>query len=256
LWEPRLNRVSKLYNDTELVTVLNGMRDIYIHHVNSERIRDSLEFFLANNLKFYPTNESALYEGFSHKHIPPKKGEPYHVYGAAVLEGNEKIGEEFKRINISPSDHDRIGEMLGYPKCCRDFFTEVWATDSIDPIYESALNTDNVESIPVDGEKKDMLRVKCNPYANQMLRYFGIRLTPHLSHSMTCEDTIKMGKEWEKVMRKLDNEATDWLIELLSMPVKWDCYKGVAIIDTPIFRGVTSSDGVLYHKRVENVGWK
>ncbi|GAG95922.1 unnamed protein product, partial [marine sediment metagenome] len=70
-----------------------------------------------------------------------------------------------------------------------------------------------------------------------------------------CKKTIKWGEEWIEVMRQIDDEATDWLIELLSMPLTWSAYKGIVIIDTPLFRAVANSDTTLVKKVVNNLGW-
>lgn len=249
LWEPRIKAVRKAYNDTELATVITGMRRVFVYHVPSSNFEQSYEFLRKNGLVYFPTNRSGIYQGFSHRsHQPVKEGEPYMLYGAAVKVDDVEAGELFVQASSDGfTDHDAIGELLGYPKCCRDFFTTTWGKETIDPMYESALNTVGVSN-------DDVLSVECHPYCNNMLRYFGIRITPHLTCSMQCEETIKWGEEWIEIMRQIDDEAAEWAIELLSMPMTWDCLKGVAIIDTPIFRGVTNSDGTLERKVVKNAG--
>lgn len=250
LWEPRIKRVRKLYSDAELATVIAGMRRVYVYHVNSERFDASYEFLRKNDLVFFPTNKSGVYSGFSHKHMPVERGKPYTLYGAAVSHNDQEAGELFTKYSTGElTDHTGIGDLLGYPTCCTAFFNENWSHTSIDPIYEAAIETP--DSRVVDG----VVEVATHPYCNNMLRYFGIRITPHLTCSMTCDETIKWGEEWIEIMRQIDEEATNWLLELQSMPLTWDCYKGVAIIDTPLFRGVTNSDTTLTKKVVHNLGW-
>lgn len=251
LWEPKIQRVRKLYNDAELTTMITGMRRVYVHHINSERFDQSYEFLRKNGLVFFQTNKSGIYSGFSHKHLPVKPGEPFTLYGAAVRVDDQEAGELFTQYSLGDkTDHTGIGDLLGYPECCVEFFNTVWPGTSVDPMYEAAISTKKAEV------NEDTVTVRTHPYCNNMLRYFGLRITPHLPCSMQCEETIKWGEEWIEVMRQIDDEATNWLIELLSMPLTWNCYKGVAIIDTPIFRGVTNSDGSLTKKIVNNLGWK
>ena len=232
------------------MTVAKGLRRVYVYHVNSERFEESYQFLRENNLIFYPTNKSGCYEGFAHRHMPVKKGEPFTLYGAVVKADDKEAGELFTKYSVGTTDHGGIGELLGYPGCCVQFFGEIWNKKSIDPMYEAAELTDGMQ------KKDDVVSVQTHPYCNNMLRYFGIRITPHLTCSMKCKKTIKWGKQWFEVMEEIDEEAAGWAKELLSMPLTWDCYKGIAIIDTPIFRGVTNSDGVLEHKIVKNFGWK
>ena len=248
LWVPRLRKVSELYNNTEIATAIAGMRDVYVYHVASTYFQNSYKFLRDNDFIFYPTNVSGLYQGFSHKHTTVQPDKPYMVYGACVKRGNEEKGEKFIEYT-NKGDHAGIGRLLGYPECCIEFFERVWNKESIDPMFEAATWTDGAEI------KGDTVTVSCHPYCNQMLRYFGARITPHLSHSMDCKDTIKWGEEWFEIMQELDPESSSWLLELLSVPTTWDCYKGIAIIDTPMFRALTNSDGTLKHKKVVNRGW-
>lgn len=262
-WIPRIERVSKAYHDTELATVLAGMRRVFVYHVRSDRFGQSYAFLRKNGLVFYPTNKSGIYQGFSHKHRPIEKGKPYMLYGAAVRADDEEAGELFTKYSTGGStDHEGIGDLLGYPKCCQKFFKETWPNVSVDPIYEAALNTKGArEKIwdksmqPILRSEKPILSVACHPFCNNMLRYFGIRITPHLTCSMQCEKTIAWGEEWFDIMKQVDEEAADWAKELLSMPLTWNCYKGIVIIDTPLFRATSNSDTTMIKKIVENRGW-
>jgi len=256
-WEPRMARISKLYNDAELATVLAGMRRVYVYHVNSDGFDRSYEFLRKNNLVYFPTNKSGIYQGFSHKHMPVEQGKPYMLYGAAVKADDLEAGELFTEYSLStPTNHSGIGRLLGYPECCIKFFESDWGKKSVDPIFEAALNTKGAKKDSEDLEDATTVEVACHPYCNNMFRYFGGRITPHLTHSLQCEATIKWGEEWIEIMKQIDPEATRWVIELLSMPLTWNCLKGVAIIDTPIFRGVTNSDMTQTRKTVKSLGWK
>ena len=249
VWEPRLNRIRKLSNDAELVSVIAGMRDVYVMHVYSDRFETAFDILRNNDMVYFPINKSGAYGGFSHKHLPVEPGMPYHVYGAAVRRENIKAGELFMQYSQTPSDHKKIGELLGYPECCVNFFVEKWGKPHVDPIFEAA------EDTPGAVNEGNTVTVNCHPYCNDMLRYYGIRSTPHLPHSMQCEETIRWGREWHNIMGQLDPEATEWMMDLLSMPMTWNYYKGVAIIDTPIFRGVTNSNTTLDKQIVINKGW-
>lgn len=248
IWQPRIEKVRKLYHNTEWQTFLKGYRKIYVTHLRPERLIQFTEDLNKYDLYFTPVTVSRSYQGFSHKHLTPRKGDEYYYYGGTAKDRATSI--EFRDISRGKrTNHKRIGELLGYPECCINFFSVTWNNPSIDPLYEASLSTKDVDI--EDGK----LIIKAHPYTNQFLRYFGIRLTPHLVHSFSCKNTIEMGKKWVKVMRKLDDEATDWVIELLSMPFTWDCWKGVVIIDTPLFRGVTNSDSPKHKKIVNNLGW-
>jgi len=244
IWRPRIKRITRAFMRLEFETFLRGMRDLYIYHYHSEKPEEIFDLLNKYHLSFYPTRRTAIYRGFSHKHIRPVSGEPFYLFGALVKD--PKIGEEFVR---KETDHTWIGLHLGYPKCCIDFFNKVWYSKSIDPIWEIAANTENAE---ISGRT---VQVEIHPFCNQALRYFGIRITPHLPCSFTCERTVEMGEEWFKIFKEIDQEAAEWALEILSLPFTWDCLYGVAVIDTDLFKGITNSDGVLEKKVVINRGW-
>ena len=236
-WEPLIQRASRAYNATELATFELGMRKAIVYHVIPENLMSDLEFFAKSGYVFLPITKSRMYEGFSHRHIPPKHGEPYFIYG--VLAKNLDDAKMFKDCSQGKVDHETIGRLLGYPKCCIDFFTNVWGNGVIDPIFEAY------------GAEAHI-----HPFCNQALRYFGLRITPHLCCSANCQKTIKMGKKWISIMRKLDAEGANAAFQLLSMPFEWSCLNGAAIVDTALFRGVTNSNMVKEKITVKNWGWK
>jgi len=254
LWQPRIARIRKAYNKAELETVIRGDRRIYVYHIRSDDFEGSYDFLRDHKLDFYPTNKSAIYQGFSHKHRDIKPNEPWILYGGAARRDDAEAGKLFTKASTGKlTDHTVIGELLGYPSCCIDFFNTTWAKDSIDPMFEAALNTEGVQVEDYGNGRKAI--VECHPYCNNMLRYFGIRITPHLPHSLQCEKTIEMGHRWIEVMKDIDSKAADWAIEIMSMPLIWNCYKGVAVIDNDIFKAISNSDPTLQYKVVENRGW-
>lgn len=250
-WNKRLREASKLAGVAEIASVLVGMRRVYVMHVHSNDFMESYNTLRMNNMSFFPVNESGSYSGFSHRHLPRMPNKPYHVYGAAVRNDDLEAGELFVEYsNSEPTNHEGIGlELLGYPDCCVNFFKENWGKVSLDPVYEAAINTKNAEV--EDG----IVTVEAHPFSNPMLRYFGLRITPHLPHSLECEKSIEWGYEWYELMKRTNLRAAEWAVEILSMPSRWDCYRGVAIIDTPLFKGVTNSDQALHKKLVINKGW-
>lgn len=254
-WSKRIKKISETFNTAEFLTCKLGMRRVYVYHVNSTRFDDSYEFLRENDLVFYPTDKSGVYQGFSHKHLPVEEGKPYTLYGAVVKRGDKRAGELFVEYSKSqPVNHRGIAKLLSYPETCTEWFAENWGKPSVDPMYEAAMNTPDINKLDMEGV--DGVGVTAHPFCNQMLRYFGVRITPHLPCSMQCEETIEWGEKWFKVMQKIDKDAAKWAWELLSAPLTWDCYKGIAIIDTPFFRGVTNSDGTLKKRVIVNRGWE
>jgi hypothetical protein len=110
---------------------------------------------------------------------------------------------------------------FGYPACCREWFAEEFPYD-VDPIPAWAREG-----------AREIRRL-----ANPLLRYIGVRATAHIPCSPTCEPTVALGWEFLGLMGP---EAAQDTLTLLNLPARWDRYRGVAIIDTPHFKIVTTS---------------
>ncbi len=230
-WEPKLNRAADVYHKAEWEMTARGKRKCGTIHVDQNNFDEMFKKFTENDLFFYPVAKSARYGGFSHKHIPPKEGEDYYVYGAFGKDPKDVMS--FKKYEKETGDHESIGDLLGYPECCQKSFSNRWPED-IDPIFKSAKKVkkpdDNV--IEID---------EIQPETNQMLRYFGVRITSHLPCSMKCENTMELGNEWFSIMEDIDKKGAKFAKNLLNQPIEWNAYRGILEVETPLFIGITTT---------------
>jgi len=231
-WRDRLAKMSGLFHKAEYETVRQGRRPAAIIHVDERNYLEMSDKINRDELVFTPFLRSGYYEGFSHQHKPVKPGEPYYWYGS--LTRTHKEGIEFKEANTR-NDHMAYGKFLGYPKCCAKYFVENFPSN-YDPIW-----------LDREGE------VSGYAAANQMLRYFGARITSHFSCSPTCEKTKKVGQVWLDVMEGIDPELTAELYKLLSGKMTWSSYHGVVEVETPYFVGVTHTYPLIEKPR--NLRW-
>ena len=151
-------------------------------------------------------------------------------------------------MNPNGIDHDVTGELLGYPKCCRNFFSNTWLKDGcLDPMYEMAENTEN-------HEKADDTRIKVNgsPYLNRLIRYWGFNLIPFFPHSFDCQEALDFAKTWYMLMKERDAEAAEACLEALSMPMIWSMSNCITMVEHPLFFG--SANGY-YRKDKIVVEW-
>lgn len=243
-WNNRINRISRLHHEAEYRMVLDGYRKCATLHIDNYNLEDRIERIMNDGLVWLPIARSKKYSGFSHKHLYTKKGNPESfVYG--VLSRDIEDARLFREVSKRRTDHNKIGELLGYPSCCTKFFTEVWSKDIFDPLYESAINTKNAkvlgDSVIVDDYSE---------YCNQYLRYFGLRITTHLPCNLKCSRSIEIGEVWLKLMHEIDYTATEWLIQILKLPIEWSILKGIAKINTPLFVGVCNTVFTAREKKV------
>jgi len=232
-WLMKLSQMGFLFHEAEYEMVKKGLRRAAVIHIYPERLGESLERINKDNLVFTPILKSGCYEGFAHKHKEVKPGDPFYWYGALTKE--EKDGQKFKQAELS-GDHRTIGLMLGYPQCCVEYFIKNFPVN-YDPIW-----------LGKEG------KVRGYSECNQMLRYFGARITSHLSCSPNCQATRRVGQLWFKTMKEIDKEKAAELYDLLSGEIIWNSYHGVVQVETPYFVGLTHTSPLLEKPRI--IEWR
>ncbi len=112
----------------------------------------------------------------------------------------------------------RVGELLGFPACCRAHFERTWAAGRRDTVLTQ--------------ERPDGA-----PEANTWLRQLGVRLVPHLPCSADCVASVELGRQIAAAGRASGmGEEVDALLALLRLPVRYSASSAVAIVETPHFR--------------------
>jgi len=238
-WAPRLQNVRSLTYRLEIASVAQDLRRVTTVNLTPQTFENDLDSFAKQGLIFVPMNRIKKYTGFAHRHEYASGSDP-DTYVFGIVCRNIKDGMAFQEFIRDPNgtNHHGIGDLLGYPKCCRDFFQYTFGLSQIpDTPWHQGLNS------PAIGEFTPTYR-KVEGYAalNAMLRYWGIRLAPHLPCSYHCDASTKWVDDiWWPLAQKLDSKAAEDLMILLEMPLRFDVHKGIAIVDTPLFRGYTNS---------------
>jgi len=235
-WEPVLRLASEFYDIMESLSVYSGVRDVMTTSLYPEElVVKTREDFAENNIHFAPIAEVGDYEGFAHYHPPVEEGKPWHYYGPL---GRPEAVNQFVLAD-AVQDHEKMGELLGFPKCCTTFFQREWTKGYNDPIWQIAMNTPEENVLLRD---KNFIRLKAYPEVLSLLRYNGPRFTFHIPCSTTCEASKKVAEKWVAVARKYGyHEQVDALYEVLSWPVEWNVLHGIAEVKTPVFKIVTNS---------------
>jgi hypothetical protein len=232
-WPAKLGEMGHLYHLSEYEMVKRGYRAAATYHIDYMCLIEEMEKIRKDGLIFTPLRKSGYYQGFAHFHHPVKPGEPFFWYGC--LTKTQKDAEIFKEADRK-GDHKTIGKMLGYPDCCIEYFERMFPIN-YDPIW-----------VDLEGE------IEGYPEANQMLRYFGPRITSHLSCSPTCKATKEIGEVWFKIMKEIDEKLANEMYELLASPITWNSYHGVVQVETPFFVGLTHTFPYLEKPRI--IYWK
>lgn len=201
-WEPKIVLADIGYQTAERETVAQRMRQAGQVWLGIQDYLAFLPWVMERSLTARVVRWTGRHQrGFTHLGYPP---------------GNDMVVVVFGQDLREPYD-----ELFGYPHCCRAFFAREFPGDA-DPI-------------PAWG---GTVGFGVEPMANPLLRYIGVRPVAHIPCGPRCMKTLDMAKRFLSTMPP---EAADATEELLSLPMKWDRYRGVAIIDTPHFKVVATS---------------
>lgn len=229
-----IQRASRIYWLTEYETVKRKLRKVCTYHIRPQGFEDEVERITNDGMFWIPILKSKTYEGFSHKHFLTDKTDPNRTaYGALSY----KLGyaQEFKKASQGKCDHRVLAEFLGYPKCCSQFFSNVWKQGFYDPIWQAAENTEGIR------RKGNVIELRTNGYANASMRYFGLRIVPQLTCSFRCKESEKQGKMFFGVMKDLDRKVAEFLLNYLKSKMNWSVLHGIAQVEAEDFLGIANS---------------
>jgi len=210
----------------EVLSVKDGIRKVGTYHIRNTHLMEDISFLTNNNLVFLPILECKPVSGFAHRFYDPEPNEPRDMF--VVIAKKYSHARVFREAFLR-DDHSLVGMMLGYPKCCIDFFKSTWS-DIIDPVWQWGYNS------PHKVLDKNRIQVSGYPECNMLLRYFGLRTVPHIVCSSTCKGTKKFSEKLSKYYSHYDE-----LLELLSQDITWENYKGEAMVTFPGFMGIGNS---------------
>ncbi len=230
-WPNKLGLMGALFHQAEYQMVKNKFRQAAIINVDHNNLPAILEQANKDGLLLTPLNKIAITDRFTAITQSPGPGEPF-IWRSCITR-TRKDGEKFKQADAE-HNHRIVGQMLGYPECCIDYFIQTFPIDHC-PIW-----------VDLRGS------VSGYPECNGMLRYFGPKITAHLSCSPACKATKEIGKVWLKTMQGINKDLADELYRLLASPITWDSYHGVVQIETPYFIGLNNALFILKKPRIIN----
>jgi hypothetical protein len=224
LWKPRIDTINYIWPKIERATVLTDIRQGGLQNVSPDNLMELQDFCFSNGIGYAILSREGSSGTYSNASHPVKPGRPwlYRVYFGATP---DRFLEAWRA-----SDQLAVGEFLGYPQCCTEFFSHWWQEegwrDLTYPMFKNNLRT-------------------AGPYeCNILLRHLGVRATFHLPCSFTCEPSKTLADNILSYRDMGYEREIDWLIEILNWPVKWSSLHGVAMTTTPVVKVISTSDAL------------
>jgi hypothetical protein len=123
---------------------------------------------------------------------------------------------------------NKLGELLGYPECCRNFYDDKYA--------EAAQLGDEYSFFSIANTKEAPLF-----YTNNMLRFFGVTLMSHFPCSFNCVNSLFQGKRRFEAIHRKNPALAEYVKEVLRGPVIAHASTGVHALKRTTQEGDTIS---------------
>lgn len=160
-----------------------------------------------------------------------------------------KSRDLLKKAYLSEKSEDRksLGELLGYPRCCVEFFSHQLKHSKLPFPVKTYIKTRGKPSFLVNNilklesrlSSKALEEYQKNPdFANRISHLF---LISHVPCSYTCKKSIKMGREILDLLKREEPELAEEIVFRLKRPVLY-----FDDLNWLIFNGKVNSDTISY----------
>lgn len=238
-YEPILNSIISAWRTIERMSVVHDLRLSTLDIIGSNELEPLTNEYKQYGVHVVPLAREGVSMSYSSTSTPYETGKPYNI--RVVFTKSEELAKEWYALwNTAPLDNRRVGQLLGYPECCIDFYLQYWVEQRfVDTSWVMAVHhiqtlvTNNTIHIKPDTP------LECNI----LWRWQGVRLVSHLPCSFECKHTQQIGHANALLGHKLGFETeVNWIYEFLSWPVEWSGLHGIAEIRTPINKVSSRTD--------------
>lgn len=203
----------------EVLYVIEGAKPCTRILVFEEELGKAINFFNAKNLKTSISDFKVLKltiqtEFYSDKSIKIPKDDARKGYFFVYLSKYAETAEK-ARLAEEKNDHSKLGLLLGYPKCCCDFFEKKFNEKNTDLTLE-VLENSNGFKFPF--------------YSNIAARHFDVALLSHFPHSFDCEHSIKIAKENLGIISSNSRQLSELFAGILQRLVVYTLEEGVFLL--------------------------
>lgn len=212
--------VPKTWTENEELEATLKFRKLGASTIPAIKLQEFTDKVLSSGLKFRIIATVGSAKGYTHVHLSPTPG---NVSFFVAYSKRKTLLDRFAAAYLV-NDHFVMGDLLGYPRCCQQFFVDMCRIGYFDTTIPQLMMGDT-------------------GLLTQSLRYGGWRLIPFLPCSPRCKEAAKIATKfldlvdfWWKGL-EYNVETKNGLIIVEAGPVR--IYSGtVRIREKLSFRGI------------------
>jgi len=211
-----------LTKSIEVLLVLDNKKPVSRIVLNDSELENA-KLFCQNNRLFFITSPTKISldvndKGFANKAIRNNKGK----YNICYISKHESLVKRAKYADFM-DDHEALGSLLGYPKCCTDFFANN---------FEEEIKKDNEYVFDTLKNSKQL-----NAMLNIVPRYFDSSFLSHFPCSFHCEASIRLANNYLETLQKHSPETAEKILMMQYYPVVLTKHEGTHMLMNSYFDG-------------------
>ena len=239
VWENKINIAKRATKQIEFQSLKYGLRDCILWEVDPMMLENTLKSLSRQNFVALPIEKNYKNE-LVNKDIN---------FTYTILISNSISNSESFIHAKEKNDFSTLSKLLNIPEHCLKFEEDnkVYSIDLMWKQSENSINTELKKTkrkfIENDLEK-NLIRLKFGDEQYKIFSTFeklGIRLITYKSLNFNDKESIRIANEIIDFAKSIKLNGIDEILDILKLPFEWDCYKGIATINTPVFKFVSNS---------------
>ena len=203
----------------EVLYVTDGIKPCARVLVFEDELKKVSDFLNENKIyvaisDFKVLKQTAQSEFYSDKSIKIPKKDARKGYFFIYLSKNKEAAEKAK-LKEESNNHKELGLLLGYPKCCCEFFEKNFNEKNTDLTLKTLENSDGYEF---------------TFYNNIAARHFDVTLLSHFPHNFECKPSIGIAKNNLKTINKHSKQLAVMFSGVLQGVVVYTTQEGIFLL--------------------------
>lgn len=217
---PKLQQIFRsITKSLEVLYVIEGVKPCARILVFEDELNKVIDFLKYNKINaaisdFKVIKQNTQSEFYSDKSIKIPKNAVQKGYFLVYLSKNSGTAEKAKLMEEA-NNHFELGSLLGYPKCCCDFFEENFNEKNADLTLKTLRNSNGCEF----------------PFCtNVAARHFDVALLSHFPHSFECAPSIETARNNLKIINRHSKELAALFSGILKGVVVYTGEEGIFLL--------------------------
>jgi hypothetical protein len=222
-------RLGSLNKALEFFYLISDLKPVCRFGFYEKDINSIRKLCADNRLQMVTSNFKVLIDSgknigdFSNKGYKTSLQNPFPGMVFAYISKDIRLAELAKYLE-NANNTKRLGQLLGYPDCCIDFFVE-------NAEEQAKKNNDFV--LPALKNSNSFVFPK---ELNIAARYFDFNVLPFFPHSFSCKNAVKTAKSYFREIAEHDSSLAVELAGKLNCGVIYTEKLGVFLLENPVLK--------------------